>query len=171
MDLTPIKWLQHLPLLLVELIIHIKSGVGESPLMTWGEIGGTPLRMDTPGPSFKIPDTPIREELLFKLDADNINKRKQAMKSSTAFNRLKAGKTPLTPSQRLKYLSPAAQRLASRTGISTPSPLRSSLTPRMSPGVTPTPTNRNSGTPLTKSKHGSELTPKISSLTDNLLKF
>lgn len=40
----------------------IVSGVNESPMMTWGEIEGSPFRLDagdtvvskTPGPTFKV---------------------------------------------------------------------------------------------------------------------
>uniref|UniRef100_A0A6B2G2A7 Splicing factor ESS-2 homolog (Trinotate prediction) n=1 Tax=Myxobolus squamalis TaxID=59785 RepID=A0A6B2G2A7_MYXSQ len=145
-------------------------GVGESPIMTWGEIGSTPLRIDTPGPAFKIPDTPAREELLFKLDADNINKRKQNLKSKSDRIRFKAGKGSLTPSQRLKFLSPAAQLLASKTGVVTPTPLRGNYTPHMTPITTPT-SSRINRTPLVGSTNSSDSTPISSSLTDNLLKF
>jgi protein DGCR14 len=52
------------------------AGVNESPLMTWGEIEGTPFRLDggdTPirtslqGPSFRIPELPKREKLALAL--------------------------------------------------------------------------------------------------------
>jgi protein DGCR14 len=52
------------------------AGVNESPLMTWGEIEGTPFRLDgsdTPvhttlqGPSFRIPEPPTREKLALAL--------------------------------------------------------------------------------------------------------
>jgi protein DGCR14 len=52
------------------------AGVNESPLMTWGEIEGTPFRLDggdTPvnatlqGPSFRIPEPPKREKLALAL--------------------------------------------------------------------------------------------------------
>lgn len=51
-------------------------GVNQSPLMTWGEIEGTPFRLDgsdtplTPnnsGPTFKIPEQPKRERLAHAL--------------------------------------------------------------------------------------------------------
>lgn len=51
-------------------------GVNQSPLMTWGEIEGTPFRLDgsdtplTPhnsGPIFKIPEQPKRERLAHAL--------------------------------------------------------------------------------------------------------
>ena len=52
-------------------------GVDESPLMTWGEIDGTPFRLDggstpaplnrTPGPVFKMPAVPRRDEIAMEL--------------------------------------------------------------------------------------------------------
>ena len=62
-------------------------GVDESPLMTWGEIEGTPFRLDgsdTPaskaqGPKFKISDVPKRDQILHNL-ADEIGKAHTAKK-------------------------------------------------------------------------------------------
>lgn len=56
-------------------------GVDMSPITTWGRLDGTPLLLDnldtpldlTPGPSFKLPETPRREEIAMKL-ADKANK-------------------------------------------------------------------------------------------------
>jgi len=52
--------------------------------MTWGEIEGTPLRLDaTPAPSFKIPEVPRREKLarslVEKASQQHRDKRKKAM--------------------------------------------------------------------------------------------
>ncbi|KII64712.1 Protein DGCR14 [Thelohanellus kitauei] len=147
-------------------------GVGESPLMTWGEIGATPLRIDTPGPSFKMPETPAREELLFKLDSENIKKRKKLITETPEqiMKKKKGRKTPMTPSERLKYLSPAAKLLASRTGIATPTPLRSNLTPKLTPIATPG-SSRVSLTPISKTPNSSNVKKPESSITDDLLKF
>ena len=46
----------------------INPGVDASPLMTWGEIDGAPLRLDaTPAiastPSFRMPEPPKREKI------------------------------------------------------------------------------------------------------------
>lgn len=50
-------------------------GAGESPLVTWGDIEGTPLRLDeeeplavplekgSAGPAFRVPETSKREQL------------------------------------------------------------------------------------------------------------
>ena len=68
-------------------------GVDASPLMAWGEIEGTPLRLETdiittPGPTFKMPKAPKRDELAHKL-ADKASKsqrdkKKRAMAQATS---------------------------------------------------------------------------------------
>lgn len=59
-----------------QVVFLFVAGVNESPLMTWGEIEGTPFRLDggdTPirttlqGPSFRIPEPPKREKLALAL--------------------------------------------------------------------------------------------------------
>lgn len=55
--------------------------------MTWGEIEGTPFRLDggdtpfldTPGPSFKIPDLPKREKLALEL-AEKVSQKHRELK-------------------------------------------------------------------------------------------
>lgn len=71
-------------------------GVNESPLMTWGEIEGTPFRLDasdtpvshTPGPTFKIPQIPNRDRLAHKLAEDaskaHRSKKQDALKRFSA---------------------------------------------------------------------------------------
>ncbi|MCP9259362.1 ES2 similar protein 2 [Dirofilaria immitis] len=56
-------------------------GVDESPFMTWGEIEGTPFRLDasdtiapTSAPAFKIPEIPVREKIAQSI-AETIAKR------------------------------------------------------------------------------------------------
>lgn len=71
-------------------------GVAESPLMTWGEIEGTPFRLDgsdTPlpksqGPSFKMAEPPMREQLALAL-AEKVGEkhRKQKKKAIDAARR------------------------------------------------------------------------------------
>jgi len=71
--------------------------VDASPLMTWGEIDGTPFRLDgsdTPvvpsgrGPVFKIPDVPRRDRLLHELaekaSKAHRDKKEVAIKQATA---------------------------------------------------------------------------------------
>lgn len=65
-----------------------------SPFMTWGELDGTPLRVDaTPsgtaqGPTFKIPEPPRREQLAHSLaekaSKQHREKRKKAFAAATA---------------------------------------------------------------------------------------
>ncbi|CAJ0598808.1 unnamed protein product [Cylicocyclus nassatus] len=160
-------------------------GVDDSPLMTWGEIDGTPFRLDAAdvqvpignAPTFKMPEIPFREQVAQGI-SDTIakryrDKRKAAMKAAE-----KAHRTPRFGSARssalsMATLSPAARRLASnKLGIRLPSsaqhlrsvtPLRpnsSRLTPKIvSPAATPS--KRPSATPA-KDK-------SISSITDNLM--
>ncbi|XP_077287666.1 ess-2 splicing factor homolog isoform X2 [Arctopsyche grandis] len=124
---------------------------GESPLMTWGQIEGTPFRLDggdTPlpgkgsGTSFKMANTSKREQLALAL-AEKAGQRHRDLKQK-AINAAK--RSMLSPSpristgstiDRLSSMSPAAQRLAtthlkchlSRTV--SPSP---KLTPKSTPG-------------------------------------
>jgi len=73
------------------------TGVDASPLMTWGEIEGTPFRLDgsdTPvvpsgrGPTFKIPEVPRRDRLLHELaekaSKSHRAKKEVALKQATA---------------------------------------------------------------------------------------
>ncbi|GAB6029969.1 DiGeorge syndrome critical region protein 14 [Chamberlinius hualienensis] len=165
-------------------------GVNESPLMTWGEIDGTPFRLDggdtpvahTPGPSFRIPAIPTRDklgmELAEKVGKNYRNRKQLALKT--------VRETLCSPSpkgshvERLAQMSPAAQRLAScRFGIHLGSDksLRRSYTPspaRNLPGSTPgTPgTATNSPYVIRKSSKSThdQSTPTIS-ITDNLLQL
>lgn len=169
----------------------IVPGVPESPFMTWGEIEGTPFRLDgsdTPVPlaqgaaHFKIPDVPEREKLAFSL-ADKAAKQHRDRKEQA----LKRKQTTLTPSplqkstpfEKLTSMSPAAQQLATkRLGLhkNSDKSLLASYTPtRNSPRVTPGNSRRfdSPATPVTpilqtslESKRRND-TP--SSLTDNLL--
>ena len=64
-------------------------GVDASPLMTWGGIEGTPMRLNnTPAPNFKIPEPPRREQiahsLVEKTSRQNRDKRKKAFAAATA---------------------------------------------------------------------------------------
>lgn len=74
-----------------ECSLHV-VGVDASPLMTWGSIDGTPLRLDsdsvTPtGPSFKMPKVPAREMVALKL-ADQVAKaNREKRKKSTSVTR------------------------------------------------------------------------------------
>ncbi|VDL79229.1 unnamed protein product [Nippostrongylus brasiliensis] len=162
-------------------------GIDDSPLMTWGEIDGTPFRLDAAdvqapvgnAPTFKVwrintciflqmPDIPFREQVAQGI-TDVIakryrDKRREAMKTAE-----KAHRTPRFGSARssalsMATLSPAARRLASnKLGIRLPS---SAAHLRVSRSGTTTPT---------PSKAGGIPTPQLvkykaaSSITDNLM--
>jgi protein DGCR14 len=102
----------------------------ETPMMTWGEIEGTPFRLDggdTPllagsGPSFKVPEVPKRDQLALSL-VENASrqhrqrKKKAMMQISAAFVSPKIGAAS-SSMERLNSMSPAARRLAtSKLGI------------------------------------------------------
>ena len=62
-------------------------GVDASPLMTWGSIEGTPLRLDSdstpaPGPSFKLPKVSSREQVALRL-TDHVAKANRARKKAS----------------------------------------------------------------------------------------
>ncbi|KAK3913802.1 Splicing factor ESS-2-like protein [Frankliniella fusca] len=166
-------------------------GVMDSPLMTWGEIEGTPFRLDggdTPvrpsqGPCFKMNAPPKREKIALALaEKAGERHRERKLKALEAARRL-ASPSPRPgtgPLERLSSMSPAAQRLATNKLRPGDSALRASYTPspqRRSGGVTPgpsTPLLTPSTTPLrqTPTRRLKPPTPKITSLmTDNLLKL
>lgn len=122
-------------------------GVAQSPLMTWGEVEGTPFRLDSPmpktaGPSFKMCEPPKREQLAFALaEKASERHRDKKRKAIDAARKHFASPSPRPHSSkidRLSSMSPAAQRLASsrlRIGLdSTNSPLlRTPKTPQRTP--------------------------------------
>ncbi|TMW68771.1 hypothetical protein Poli38472_006239 [Pythium oligandrum] len=77
---------------LVQMTPMIAPGVDASPLMTWGDIEGTPVVLDaraTPerapsGPSFEVKDTSSREKLAHRLD---IEARRRKSQMSVYFGR------------------------------------------------------------------------------------
>ncbi len=172
---------------------------GESPLMTWGEIQGTPLVLNTP--SFEVRNQPHREQVAHHLQ------HSRRWRGSTTTSKRKST-TTATPTPRLRnkegstlqQLTPAAKRLAHKLagngrGASTPfggglsqrsvkqhSGMRKtkdgsggtqSLFPS-TPQQTPT-TEKTVSTPLHKrnSLHSSadDTSRKRNSVTDNLLKL
>lgn len=115
-----------------------RPGEAFSPLMTWGEIEGTPFRLDgsdTPvcsntGPSFKINETSRRENIALAL-AEKVGEKMRAQKQRAMDTARKNIGSPFIRSnmERLASMSPAARRLATaklglRTPIMTPSPIR-----------------------------------------------
>lgn len=155
-------------------------GVTDSPLMTWGEIEGTPFRLDgsdTPirpstGPSFRIVETTRREAIALEL-AEKAGERLRGQKAKAIEAAKRNMKSPYVKSSidRLATMSPAARRLASvkfglRNSALTPSPQRS--TPGKTPKRLSTPLVRKTGQPSERSS----ATPTIPNLiTDDLLKI
>ncbi|CAH0396055.1 unnamed protein product [Bemisia tabaci] len=119
-------------------------GVDESPLITWGEIEGTPIRLDggdtplRPGAgtaSFRIAEPPKRERLALAL-AEKASERHRNKKSKA----MEAAKRLASPSpkhgglsvERLSTMSPAAQRFISshlKTCIGSDKALQASYSP------------------------------------------
>ncbi|XP_024885742.1 splicing factor ESS-2 homolog [Temnothorax curvispinosus] len=113
-----------------------RPGECESPLMTWGQIEGTPFRLDggdTPllrtsqGPSFRIAEPPKREQLALQL-AEKAGERHRDRKNKAleAARKSLATPSPRSTIDRLSTMSPAARRLATQKLriSSTPSPRR-----------------------------------------------
>lgn len=154
-------------------------GVAESPLMTWGELEGTPFRLDgsdTPirpsaGPSFRIVETSRRETIAHSLaEKAGERMRNQKAKALEAARRNMAASPHIRSTlDRLAAMSPAAKRLASaKIGIKD-----TLLTP--SPRSTPHSTKSHTPSPLVRRKtpHIRANTPKghlsKTALTDDLL--
>ncbi|KAJ4730179.1 protein DGCR14-like [Melia azedarach] len=95
-------------------------GVDESPFITWGEIEGTPLRLeaeDTPidiggsgdGPHFKIPSAPTRDVKAHELSREasrKLRERSKMFQKPPLPSPYRAG----SASPSVKMLSPAAQK-------------------------------------------------------------
>lgn len=165
-------------------------GVDQSPFMTWGEIEGTPFRLDggdtpmhpTVGPSFHINEVSRREAIGLQLAGDVTEKARQKKEKAmeTAKRNISASPHCRSSFERLASMSPAARRLASvKLGFcATPSPSRTpSKTPTRVPSlfkkVTPSPLIRKK-TPMvkgngSKSQNEANLSNNTGSLTDNLL--
>lgn len=163
-------------------------GESMTPLMTWGEIEGTPFRLDggdtpfrgaTPGPAFKINENSRRETIALQL-AEKVGEKMRAQKQKNMETAKRNIGSPFIRSSidRLSSMSPAAQRLASsklgvRTNLFTPSP--------MTPKTPKTPMIRKSTplvqkrTPQVNSSHSetevAKANPDKTNLTDNLLQI
>ncbi|KAJ9595211.1 hypothetical protein L9F63_013498 [Diploptera punctata] len=158
-------------------------GVSESPLMTWGEIEGTPFRLDggdTPirtslqGPSFRIAEPPKREKLALAL-AEKAGERHRDRKLKA----IEAARKQLaTPSPRpgsvsslecLSTMSPAAQRLAStqlRRRLGSDRALLASYSPSPQRSIQPSHLTPSSKSSSVRKKRIA--TPNLN-ITDNLL--
>lgn len=164
------------------------SMIDSSPLMTWGEIEGSPFRLDasdTPsrsssssfgGPSFKIAETRKREALALQL-AESVSEkhREKKMKAmETAKRNMCASPHVRNSLDRLASMSPAAKRLSNlsrrdNNSWTTPSP-RTPKTTSLVKINTPT-----RATMKEKSHHHNVVTKETSylggesTLTDDLL--
>uniref|UniRef100_A0A1B0ESK8 Protein DGCR14 n=2 Tax=Lutzomyia longipalpis TaxID=7200 RepID=A0A1B0ESK8_LUTLO len=156
-------------------------GVNESPLMTWGEIEGTPFRLDggdtplhlTNTPAFRIAETPRREAIALEL-AERAGERLRGQKARAieAARRNIASPYGRSAMERLASMSPAAKRLASSRFGLTPSPARKGTpTPRISHHkATPSPLIRKkTPRPSPKASQSSSKSPEEQILTDDLL--
>lgn len=165
-------------------------GVDASPLMTWGEIDGTPYLLDPsetplltpkgPGPTFKVPDVPRRDKVLLDL-AEKASKAHRAKKQEAikqcraSFSRTASPGTP--KADRLSLLSPAAQRLATKkfgVRLTSDKALRDSYTPspsRTSSRSTPTPKSTKTTPKVTDAGNTPGKKPASSSITDDLLQL
>ncbi|XP_041675183.1 splicing factor ESS-2 homolog [Drosophila eugracilis] len=168
-----------------------RPGEAFSPIMTWGEIDGTPFRLDggdtplrpTQGPSFRINENSRRENIAIAL-AEKVSEKMRNQKQMALDTARRNIGSPLirTNMERLASMSPAAQLLATgKLGLRgtprlshTPSPL-SARKRKVTPGVV-----RNTHTPLGPPKQqparistpakGSTIDTG-STLTDDLLKI
>ncbi|XP_012529054.1 splicing factor ESS-2 homolog [Monomorium pharaonis] len=160
-----------------------RPGECESPLMTWGQIEGTPFRLDggdTPllrtsqGPSFRIAEPPKREQLALQL-AEKAGERHRDRKNKAleAARKSLATPSPRSTMDRLSTMSPAARRLATQKLriSSTPSPRRTPLSRTPSVGTRTPNTPRATIPAKDVISQKSEITMRIQGpvLTDNLL--
>lgn len=160
-----------------------RPGECESPLMTWGQIEGTPFRLDggdTPllrtsqGPSFRMAEPPKREQLALQL-AEKAGERHRDRKNKAleAARKSLATPSPRSTMDRLSTMSPAARRLATQKLriATTPSPRRISASRTPSIGIrTPgTPRVNTPSKPRTHSEAENTTRPQGPVLTDNLL--
>ncbi|KRZ85072.1 Protein DGCR14 -like protein [Trichinella sp. T8] len=142
------------------------SGLRDSPLMTWGEIEGTPFCLDRgevplspfKGPSFKIRDTSLREKLA-KSMADAVTKKSRQVKQEPQND---GSGTPWSGLRSIERLSTAAQRFAStKLGIPTSSERPNSRC------ATPSPFFSGKSTPISTTYRSRErlikrlVTPKV----------
>lgn len=156
-------------------------GVTDSPMMTWGEIDGTPLHLSgtespqvdrTPGgPSFKILEPGRRERLGLKMvtevAAKNRSKKQEALRKATE------SLVSLSPHSISPVMSPALQRLVNRTSSKyTDKALRASYTPSPTHKGTPQCKTPSAGvTPIELTATRTPGSQDPTSITDDLLQL
>ncbi|VVC92594.1 unnamed protein product [Leptidea sinapis] len=155
------------------------DGPDQSPLMTWGEIEGTPFRLDggdTPlpavgaGAAYRMLEGSARERIALQL-AERVAKRRRP---TTPLRRSTTPQSFRTNTERLASMSPAARKLAAKhllsprlkltpndMGISHPTPKQATprLTPR--PPLVATPKTADAG----------NIAAEKNNITDNLLQI
>lgn len=158
-------------------------GVDASPLMTWGEVEGTPCQLDgsqtpllkkhTPGPSYRIPQLPSRDRIGHRLSEQASQKhRNKKMKAVMAAKQCLTSPLSRFGSQssqeRVMSMSPAAQKLLKakvKLQHGADKVLQASYTP--SPSIRRTPATPGATTPsfgdLSCTSRGT--TPKIQTRT------
>lgn len=162
-------------------------GADASPMMTWGEIEGTPFRLDagdvpidtTPGPLFKMPGVPPREELGHRMSEEvhkkHRAKKRKALEAATAASMSRTPKySCLGSSERLSTMSPAAQLLVNKSSAISKSDrvLQASYSPLVRSGSDATPSRTSQGaTPVRTPSGRTPGSTRQSSITDNLLKL
>ncbi|XP_034118450.1 splicing factor ESS-2 homolog [Drosophila albomicans] len=175
-----------------------RPGEAFSPIMTWGEIDGTPFRLDggdtplrstTAGPSFRINENSRRENIAIAL-AEKVSEKMRNQKQQALNTARRNIGSPFVRSnmERLASMSPAARRLASgkigmrnHTPFLTPSPATTKnklkITPKVvrSSNVINSDSRQQQQTPISSSSRSSsrQATPidTGSTLTDDLLKI
>lgn len=149
----------------------LTPGVEESPFMTWGDIEGTPLRLeteDTPvgiggsgdGPQFKIPAPPSRDARAHRLSRDaarNIREKSILHQGHLTPSSTRGG----SASPGMKSFSAAAQKFVSKAMAKTCSTVDARL--RASYRASPSPGPSRVGRNATRSRAGS-VTSRESSL-------
>ncbi|CAF0906664.1 unnamed protein product [Didymodactylos carnosus] len=154
----------------------------ESPVMTWGQIEGTPFCLDGDtsqvlGPSFKINTTPLREQLAMELvEKASQQHRKRKLEAIKTINKnfsTTSKQQQQTKQELVSNMSPAAQRLLTlRLGVNR---TNSSSVNNRSNMFTPSPIHRtfHGNSPRTPSSLGiikhQQSSPSTQGLTDNLL--
>jgi protein DGCR14 len=120
----------------------------QSPIMTWGNIAGTPLRLDGNNladpskPHFSIPPTPLRDELARKLDAKTRKKRADALltpslTSANAYGTAAQAATPIVGrnTNRSSTSSVISMRSSSSLSSNRRSDGKSDGRPKLGPGA------------------------------------
>ncbi|XP_022214018.1 splicing factor ESS-2 homolog [Drosophila obscura] len=162
-------------------------GVAFSPIMTWGEIDGTPFRLDggdtplrpTQGPSFRINENSRRENIAIAL-AERVSEKMRNQKQVALDTARRNIGSPLirTNMERLASMSPAAQHLATaKLGLRgtpslrhTPTPGQAARKRKITPGLV------KSTTPLGRPRRittpsSNTIIDTGSTITDDLLKI